>query len=422
MSNSSPRTRWGFGWNENGGGLFPGGNMGSDDVMGGIGMANGSYSAGDLVNCCQNRTGINRTARVEVYIRDSSSAPSAPTIGTASISGSTATITFTGVSGAAYYTAFSNTGGLSGSSTTSPITVTISNAGSYTFTVKASNASGTSLASAASNSVTYVAGLLDTLSSTAKTNAIGIYAFKLCFLSYTGPAVNVRRSSDNATSDFYVDTNGNIGTAIYGAGTSLTSWLASATGYITKWYDQSGKGNHMSQATTSSQPQIITNDSGGICVYFNSPVSGGQLSTAVYGVWPATTTTNYHIHDTTKTRTIPSGGNELISLVGSGPPRVHHPWSDGQVYFDSPDRVNTTTAITAGTKIRYNFCKSSATGKITLAVDSAVYQNNISTANSSVTCIAMSTNWACDHYVYEVSVFNTPLYGTTDQTLLNASF
>lgn len=63
------RTRWGFGWNENGGGLFPNGNMDSDDVFGGIGMNYGSYSAGDGISCCQNVTGINRSARVEIYFR-----------------------------------------------------------------------------------------------------------------------------------------------------------------------------------------------------------------------------------------------------------------------------------------------------------------------------------------------------------------
>jgi hypothetical protein len=65
------RTRWGFGWNENGGGLYPNGDMGSDDVSGGIGMTGsfGSYSAGDRINCCQNVTGFNRSARVEMYVR-----------------------------------------------------------------------------------------------------------------------------------------------------------------------------------------------------------------------------------------------------------------------------------------------------------------------------------------------------------------
>jgi hypothetical protein len=59
-------TRWGFGWNENGGGLYPGGVTGSDDVWGGIGT---NYSAGDYISCCQDTTGINRSARVEIYIR-----------------------------------------------------------------------------------------------------------------------------------------------------------------------------------------------------------------------------------------------------------------------------------------------------------------------------------------------------------------
>lgn len=69
-------SRWGFGWNENGGGLYPNGDMGSDDVFGGIGMktitwgsGTNGYSAGDAISCCQDSTGLNRSARVEVYIR-----------------------------------------------------------------------------------------------------------------------------------------------------------------------------------------------------------------------------------------------------------------------------------------------------------------------------------------------------------------
>jgi hypothetical protein len=69
--------RWGFGWNENGEGLYstPAGLAitygGSDDVGGGIGMDSsfGNYSAGDYIGCCQDTTGINRSARVEIYIR-----------------------------------------------------------------------------------------------------------------------------------------------------------------------------------------------------------------------------------------------------------------------------------------------------------------------------------------------------------------
>lgn len=69
--------RWGFGWNENGGGLYPNGVEGSNDVSGGIGMSGAfatassgyNYSAGDQITCCQNGRGINRSARVEIYVR-----------------------------------------------------------------------------------------------------------------------------------------------------------------------------------------------------------------------------------------------------------------------------------------------------------------------------------------------------------------
>lgn len=71
---TNARVRWGFGWNENGEGNFPGTSSaaaGSNDVSGGIGMDStfGSYSAGDRINCCQDTTGINRSARVEMYVR-----------------------------------------------------------------------------------------------------------------------------------------------------------------------------------------------------------------------------------------------------------------------------------------------------------------------------------------------------------------
>lgn len=75
---NNARSRWGFGWNENGGGLYPNGNMDSDDVSGGIGLegiqqnTTLKYSAGDIIGCCSDSTGINRSARVEIYGRNPS--------------------------------------------------------------------------------------------------------------------------------------------------------------------------------------------------------------------------------------------------------------------------------------------------------------------------------------------------------------
>ena len=68
------RVRWGFGWNENGEGLFPGSVVqysGTNDVYGGIGLdsSGNSWSAGDRISCCADTTGINRQARVEIFVR-----------------------------------------------------------------------------------------------------------------------------------------------------------------------------------------------------------------------------------------------------------------------------------------------------------------------------------------------------------------
>jgi hypothetical protein len=60
--NAANRVRWGFAWNNES-------NQNSNDVSGGIGMKRNSYSAGDSNNCCGSSNGINRTARVEIYIR-----------------------------------------------------------------------------------------------------------------------------------------------------------------------------------------------------------------------------------------------------------------------------------------------------------------------------------------------------------------
>jgi hypothetical protein len=56
--------RWGFAWNNET-------DQNSNDTSGGIGMGTsfGNYSAGDYQGCCFSSAGVNRAARVEVYIR-----------------------------------------------------------------------------------------------------------------------------------------------------------------------------------------------------------------------------------------------------------------------------------------------------------------------------------------------------------------
>lgn len=89
-----------------------------------------------------------------------STGPGAPVIGAATRDNAGATVSFTapaddGGSAITAYTVSASPGGISASATASPISVTgLANGTAYTFSVTATNANGTSVASAASNSVT----------------------------------------------------------------------------------------------------------------------------------------------------------------------------------------------------------------------------------------------------------------------------
>ena len=86
--------------------------------------------------------------------------PDAPTIGTATGGQAAATVTFTAAATGGTpttYTATSSPGSITGTASSSPITISgLTNGTAYTFTVTATNSTGTSKASSASNSVTPV--------------------------------------------------------------------------------------------------------------------------------------------------------------------------------------------------------------------------------------------------------------------------
>ncbi len=86
--------------------------------------------------------------------------------------------------------------------------------------------------------------------------------------SYTGPAIKVRRSSDNTELDIGFASNGSLDT------TGLLDFVGNGSGYVTTWYDQSGHSYHLTQTTAASQPRIVNNGvvdslNGKPCVVFD---------------------------------------------------------------------------------------------------------------------------------------------------------
>ena len=92
------------------------------------------------------------------------------------------------------------------------------------------------------------------LSPSATSSAVGAFSLR-AVNGTTAKAVQVRNGTTSATQDFYTDRLGNLLTAPV-TGQSLAKWLGGATGYVATWYDQSGKGSHMSCSSTAIQPKI----------------------------------------------------------------------------------------------------------------------------------------------------------------------
>jgi trimeric autotransporter adhesin len=78
------------------------------------------------------------------------------------------------------------------------------------------------------------------------------YSLRRLYASYTGAAIRVRRSSDNAERDI-----GFIGEHLDVF--ALLVFVGNGSGFVTTWYDQSGNGRHATQTTAANQPQIVSN-------------------------------------------------------------------------------------------------------------------------------------------------------------------
>jgi hypothetical protein len=87
--------------------------------------------------------------------------------------------------------------------------------------------------------------LLDTYS-----GASAAYSLRQLRSAYTGDAIRVRRSSDNAEQNIGF-VNNVLDTA------SLLTFCGAGNGFVTTWYDQSGNAKNTTQTTAINQPRIV---------------------------------------------------------------------------------------------------------------------------------------------------------------------
>jgi hypothetical protein len=113
------------------------------------------------------------------------------------------------------------------------------------------------------NTGIYLASLAPSLLLDTYSGATVAYSLRKLRTAYTGAAIRVRRSSDNAEQDFgFVDNV--LDTA------SLLTFCGAGNGFVTTWYDQSRNANNGVQTIAINQPQIV---SSGAMVTTNSKSS-----------------------------------------------------------------------------------------------------------------------------------------------------
>jgi hypothetical protein len=107
-------------------------------------------------------------------------------------------------------------------------------------------------------------------------NARAAYSLRKLRSDYTGPAIRVRRSSDDAEQDIGFDDSGMLDVS------ALESFTGSGNGFVVRWYSQVETKPDLTQSTNSNQPRIAqggsveTNTDGEVTIRFTGQ---GSLST-----------------------------------------------------------------------------------------------------------------------------------------------
>lgn len=95
---------------------------------------------------------------------------------------------------------------------------------------------------------------------------VGAYSVRKIGSVYNGPCMRVREDGTNTETDINFNSEGHVNVG------EIIAHCGSSNGYVSKWYDQSGKENHITQPTTSLQ----------LLVYNGSSVIKDNNRTAIY--------------------------------------------------------------------------------------------------------------------------------------------
>jgi hypothetical protein len=189
-------------------------------------------------------------------------------------------------------------------------------------------------------------------------NAAAAYSLRLLRSAYTGSAIRVRRSNDNAEQDIGFDTSGNLDTS------ALTSFVGANNGFVVTWYDQSGNGRNATQAIAGSQPQIVSSgnvilDNGKPSLAFN----GSRMliySGLVYATNTVFATAVFSLNNSVDFGVIASqntggtGRSNILSIDNSIPKKSVYFFNNGTSYSNLSSGTITDNTQTLMTNYSFN--------------------------------------------------------------------
>lgn len=164
--------------------------------------------------------------------------------------------------------------------------------------------------------------------------------------AYAGAAFRVRRASDNAEQDIGFSADGRLDTS------ALLTFCAATDGFVTTWYDQTGNLRHLTQATTTAQPQIVS--AGAVLRQDNNPalvMPAGRWMTLAFGSisQPYSRSSVFQVDSR-------SAGHTLIGPAATG--------TSGRLYEDAANSIS----MDAGTPVSINTnAATGANGQYTIA-------------------------------------------------------
>lgn len=222
--------------------------------------------------------------------------------------------------------------------------------------------------------------------------------------------MKVRRSSDNATQDI-----GFVGGVLDTA--SLLTFVGANNGFVTTWYDQSGNGNHATQATTANQPQIVV--SGAVVLRNTKPAvlwnSTNQTTLNLTTPLPVTLPQSFHaVAEDSRVAVYRyilggTGGSTTFSLgfANNGTAAFFN-------VFGGPTLANPPSVAGLNNLI---WAQGASAGSA-IVNNSTTVTGNPGAITQSVNCLGQSVGGWIDSGIPEVMMWSSTLLGTPDISTL----